>query len=93
VGKGLPKGLDFFLHHSDRLVQVEPLNEHTNVVTFQIGPRALIQALQSIAYELRPLSPSSPTKSTRLSFPRTRCAPALYALLPRMTSFSREHSS
>jgi hypothetical protein len=32
---------------------VEPLNEHTNVVTFQLGPRALIQALQFIAHQFR----------------------------------------
>jgi len=48
--KDLPKGQDFFLHHSERLVQVKPFDEHTNVVTFRIGPRALVQALQPIAY-------------------------------------------
>ncbi len=53
VEKGLPKGPDFFLHNSERLVQAEPLNEHTDVVTFRIGPRALVQALQPIAHQLR----------------------------------------
>jgi hypothetical protein len=53
VEKGLPKGPNFFLHHSERLVQVKPLNEHTNVVTFRVGPGTLLQALQPIAHQLR----------------------------------------
>jgi hypothetical protein len=32
---------------------MEPLDEYTNVVTFGVGPRALVQAHQPIAYQLR----------------------------------------
>ncbi len=53
VEKGFPKGPDFFLHHSSRLVYAEFLNKHTNVVTFRVGPRALLQALEPIAHQLR----------------------------------------
>lgn len=51
--KGLPEGPDIFLDCSERLVQVEPLNEHTNVVTFRVGPRTLVQALEPIPHQLR----------------------------------------
>src|ERR671917_623702 len=53
VEKGLPKGPDIFLDYSERLVYVKPLNEHTHIVTFRVGLRALVQALQPIAHQLR----------------------------------------
>ena len=62
---GLPKGPDFFLHHSERLVQVEPLNEHTNLMTFQAGPRDLIQALRFIACTNSALRKTSTIASCR----------------------------
>src|SRR5215210_5629056 len=52
VDKGLPKGTNIFLNCSERLLQVEPLYEHTYIVTFRVGLRALLQTLQPIAHQL-----------------------------------------
>src|SRR5829696_9354778 len=53
VDKGLPKGPNIFLNCSERLLlQVEPLHEHTYIVTFRVGLYALVQTLQPIAHQL-----------------------------------------
>ena len=52
MDKGLPKGPNIFLNCSQRLVQVEPLYEHTYIVTFRVGLCALLQTLQPIAHQL-----------------------------------------
>ncbi len=53
VEKGFPKGPDLFLDCSERLVYAEPLNEHTYIVTFRVGLRALVQAFQPIPHQFR----------------------------------------
>src|SRR5918995_1150640 len=52
VNKGLPKRPNIFLNCSERLVRVEPLNEHTYIVTFRVGLYALLQTLQPIPHQL-----------------------------------------
>jgi hypothetical protein len=53
VQKGLPKGPDIFLDCLERPVYVEPLDEHAHVVAFRVGLRALVQAFEPVAHQLR----------------------------------------